>query len=77
MAKETDGGQFLADAANKLAQPEHAELRRELGVFIDFWGLDAYTPPEHVEDRVREIVKGFLYAAQIAARAQTEGEGET
>ena len=77
MTQGGDGGKFLTDAANKLAQPEHEELRRELGVFIDFWGLDAYTPPEHVEMRVREIVKGFLYAAQIAARAQTEGEGET
>ena len=73
MANKDDGGRFLTDAANRLAQPEHAELRRELGVFIDFWGLDSYTPPEHVEVSVREIVKGFLCAAQIAARSKGEG----
>ena len=70
---EKDCGEFLTEAAEKLALPEHQELRRELGIFIDFWGLDSYTPPEHVESRVREIVKGFLYAAQIAARSKGEG----
>ena len=63
--------EFLAEAARKLAEPEHADLRRELAVFIDYWGLDAYQPPEHVEMRVREIVKGFVTAAQIIVRETT------
>lgn len=63
--------QFLAEAAHKLASPEHDELRRELSVFIDYWGLDAYTTPNHVEARVREIVKGFVTAAQLYAAARS------
>ena len=59
---------FLVDAARKLAEPEHAGLRKDLSIFIDYWGLDAYEPPERVEMRVREIVKGFVTAAQLIAK---------
>ena len=69
MARKT-ADQFLSEAAHKLAEPEHEETRRELAIFIDYWGLDAYSPPDHVESRVREIVKGFVTAAQIIAAEQ-------
>ena len=59
---------FVRDAVEKLASDEHAGLRKDLSIFVDFWGLDAYDPPERVEMRVREIVKGFVTAAQILAR---------
>lgn len=62
--------QFLSEAAHKLAEPEREDIRRELAIFIDYWGLDAYTPPERVEAFVREIVKGFVTAAQIIAADQ-------
>ena len=70
MARKT-AEQFLSEAANKLADPEHDELRRELAIFIDYWGIDAYSPPDHVEARVREIVKGFVTAAQVIAAEQS------
>ena len=40
------------------------DLAHELGVFADFWGLDCYTPPEHVAASVRQIVILALQAAQ-------------
>ena len=56
--------QHIAKAADKLSQ--NPEWRASLGVFVDMWGLDAYTPPELTERLVREIVIAFLIAADEA-----------
>lgn len=76
MADKMNPEKFLGDACAKLAQPEHAELLEGLAFFVDMWGLDAYTPPEQVEMRVREIVKGFVTGAQINQRNAAEFESE-
>ena len=70
MAEKT-AEQFLSEAARKLAEPEHEQTRHELALFVDYWGLEAYTLPDHVEARVREIIKGFVTAAQIIAAEQS------
>lgn len=59
---------FLGDGARNLAKPESAETLRGLEVFMDMWGLEAYTPPEETEMRVREVVKAMVYAARMVQR---------
>lgn len=60
MALISKGARALSD------QPD---LENALGVFVDFWGLDCYTPPEEVERTVRDLVQAFL----LDARALRDG----
>lgn len=56
VVREAEG--WPAEAVRKLrAEPE---IGRRLAVFVDYWGLDAYTPPPDVERNVRDIVSAFL-----------------
>ena len=49
---------------------KHEELDRPLDVFVHYWGLDAYDPPEETMSVVRDLVRGAL------ADAVTRREGE-
>lgn len=69
--------QLLTEAARRLAGPEHEQTRRELWTFIDYWGLGSYTPPDHIEARVREVVKGVLTAAHLISAEQQSTTTET
>ena len=52
----------LETAARCLAaSPEHC---RALGVFVDHWGLDCYSPPPEAEQTVRNAVAGLLACAR-------------
>lgn len=62
---------FLGDAARKLAEPDHADTLRGLRLFVDMWGLDAYTPPPEIEARVRECIKGMVVAADMQRRERS------
>lgn len=64
---------FLGDGARLLAKVEGGKLIKDLQFFVDHWGLDAYTPPEHVEMRVREIVKAFVIAGRMIQEEQENG----
>lgn len=61
---------FLGDGARKLTAPENGELLRCLSLFVDMWGLDAYTPPDDVEACVRQIVKAMVAAARKEAQTK-------
>ena len=40
---------------------------RALTTFVDFWGLDCYTPPPAVMANVRDLTMAFTYAAKTGA----------
>ena len=56
--------QHIAKAAEKLSRSP--KWRDQLDVFVNHWGMDAYTPPDQTEKLVREIVIAFLIAADEA-----------
>ena len=51
----------LEVAVQRLADDQ--EHQRKLRVFVDFWGLENYTPPDDVEASVRNIILGVLACA--------------
>lgn len=62
MAEHFDAWKAMRDAAGRLH--DDAEMLEALAVFIDFWGMDCYTPPAGVESNVRDLVLAFTYAAK-------------
>lgn len=65
-----DGLKAIRDAAERLREDQ--DMRRKLLTFVDYWGLDAYTPPDDVEANVRDLVLAFLYVSR--ASEPTDGE---
>lgn len=65
MAEPFDPWLAMRDAASRLH--DDPDTLRNLTVFIDFWGMDCYTPPAAVEKNVRDLVQVFAYAAKTGA----------
>lgn len=57
---------YCVKGARRLAA-EPTERTNDLINFVNFWGLDSYTPPQHVEDMVRDVVNAFIADAWQAA----------
>lgn len=58
-------------AARKLSKLP--ELKEQLTVFKNHWGLDAYSPPEDVQEVVRNIVAGMVRSAEILSKPADKG----
>ncbi len=52
----------FVEAGRRLAT--NHDLAKSLSVFVDYWGLDCYTPPAEAIDAVRDIVRALLLLAQ-------------
>lgn len=68
-AHTMDWQSALETAARRLAAaPEHC---RQLQVFVDYWGLDSYSPPPEVDETVRNAIAGLLACARAIQKQET------
>lgn len=66
-----DWREAMETAVRRLSEaPEfHGDLMR----FVDYWGLEFYTPPPEVEETVRNIVAGLLACARAYREEHCDG----
>jgi hypothetical protein len=52
----------ITEAGRRLSA--NAGLTNRLAIFVDYWGLDCYTPPAETMAAVRDIIRALLILSQ-------------